>query len=180
VERSVSKESKARGGTKSLVIAGSVFALPMAVLIFFATRRIEVALVGGALSGASFAVLLAAFLHSVRHTKAFEMGGELPSFDEDERVLHRGLANHFKGAEGVGGKLYLTTRRLRFRSHTLNIQVHDESYPLSQIASAEATRTLGLIPNGLRVWMKDGRRERFVVHGHDEWAEAIARAIESP
>jgi hypothetical protein len=167
-----------RSNWRSLAVAGLVFAVPMGVLIFFATRRIEVAIPGGLVSGAGFAGLLAAFLLSVRSTKAFEIGGELPSFDPGERVIHRGLANHFKGAEGVGGKLYLTERRLRFRSHTLNIQVHDESYPLDQIASAEATRTLGILPNGLRVWMKDGRRERFVVHGHEEWAEAISKAIE--
>jgi len=39
------------------------------------------------------------------------------------------------GAEAVGGKLFLTNRRLVFKSHKLNIQNHELSIHLIDIAN---------------------------------------------
>jgi hypothetical protein len=97
-----------------------------------------------------------------------------PAVDEEgEAVVFQGPANHFKGVEAVGGKLILTRARLRFRSHGLNVQVHDESYPIAAILDVAATRSLGIIPNGLLVTLDDGRREKFVVNGRGEWVAKI-------
>ncbi len=73
----------------------------------------------------------------------------------------------------MGGKLFLTNKRLRFRSHKINLQNHDESYPIETIASVEPSSSLGIIPNGLLVQMRDGRRERFVVSGRGNWVSSI-------
>ena len=77
----------------------------------------------------------------------------------------------------MGGKLFLTDKRLRFRSHKINFQKHDESYPIETIASVEPSRSLGIIPNGLLVHLRDGRRERFVVTGRGDWVSSIRDAL---
>lgn len=159
-----------------LALAGLAFGAPMGVLFGLMTRSTGLGVVLGLLSAALFGLLIGAFARRVEQTDTFEPGGAAPDFLPEEHVIHQGLANHFKGMEGVGGKLYLTNRRLRFRSHAVNIQVHDESYPLDLITTVEPARTLGLIPNGLLVTLGDGRRERFVVHHRKAWVSAITEA----
>ena len=100
-------------------------------------------------------------------------------FDAGETIFHFGPANHFKGLESVGGKLFLTDRRLRFRSHAFNVQTHDESYPLGWVRHVEASRTLGIVPNGLLVHFADGRRERFVVGARDVWIAQLGEAVKA-
>ena len=93
-----------------------------------------------------------------------------------EAILFEGTANHFKGVEGVGGYLWLTSEQLFFRSHRFNFQNHECRIPVSQIAKVEATKTLGIIPNGLLVHHVSGSRERFVVHKNRDWAAKILGA----
>lgn len=129
-------------------------------------------LAAGMLGGTVFGIVIALFARSKGRALA------APAVDEDgEPVILQGPANHFKGIESVGGKLYLTRARLRFRSHGLNVQTHEASYPLDTIRSVEPARTLGIIPNGLAVTLEDGRRERFVVNRRGEWVEKILGAM---
>lgn len=125
----------------------------------------------GLLGGGLFGLIIALFARSKSKALA------APALDESgAAVLFQGPANHFKGVEAVGGKLYLTRDRLRFKSHGLNVQVHEEAYPLAQIKRTEPARTLGIIPNGLVIELDDGRRERFVVNGRSEWMAKIRAA----
>jgi hypothetical protein len=130
------------------------------------------------LSGFAFGLAIKQFLKASMTTTRLELDGKAAGFDSDETIVHYGPANHFKGIESVGGKLFLTNKRLRFRSHVFNVQTHDESYPVEAIASVQPTRTLGLVPNGLLVHLRDGRRERFVVGGRSEWVARVRQALE--
>jgi len=108
-----------------------------------------------------------------RQIKRFSI--DRPDLD-GEAVLFEGPANHFKGAEGVGGYLWLTPGQLFFRSHRFNIQNHECRLPLSEITHAETTMTLRLVPNGLLVSLMSGKQERFVVHDNSAWATRILAA----
>ncbi|MBN1582026.1 MAG: hypothetical protein JXA89_15080 [Anaerolineae bacterium] len=90
-----------------------------------------------------------------------------------EQTIKEGPANHWRGAESVGGKLLLTNMRLHFQSHKVNIQTHDVSYPIWEIVSVEKQSTLGVVPNGIVVTLKDGHQERFVVDDRDDWIAKI-------
>lgn len=90
-----------------------------------------------------------------------------------EQTIKEGPANHWRGAESVGGHLWLTTSRLYFKSHGLNVQTHEVSFPIWQINSAETSSTLGVVPNGLTIVLQDGRQERFVVNDRDDWVAKI-------
>ena len=90
-----------------------------------------------------------------------------------ETFVREAGANRILNVEGVGGKLVLTDRRLIFKSHKVNIQVHQFSVPLNDIQSAEAGKTVGFLKNVLMVYLKDGSRNKFIVFEPDEWVSAI-------
>ena len=95
------------------------------------------------------------------------------SIDEGETVIKEGGANHFKGSAGVGGKFVLTNKRLIFKSHKSNLQNHQETYDLSQLVSARATKTLNLFNNGLTIELTDNEIHKFVVDEPDKWVSAL-------
>ena len=162
-----------------VLLAGLVFGVCMGASIYWWTGSSYYGFHGGFLAGFAFALATAAFLKVSMTTTHLELDGRAAGFDEDEKVLRFGPANHFKGLEGVGGKLFLTNKRLRFRSHKINFRNHDESYLIETIASVEPSLSMGIVPNGLLVHLRDGRRERFVVSGRGDWVSSI-RSILSP
>ena len=97
---------------------------------------------------------------------------------QSDDTIYGGGASHVTGLETRGGRLSLTPDALIFQSHGLNIQNKTLTVPLEQCANVATYRTLGLIPNGLRITMKDDREERFIVFGHKIWAEKIQKAME--
>lgn len=166
---------------KQIGVTALAFGAPMGLLFWFQTRALAPALVAGLVSGLLFSLAMAfvASRAGGEGKSAKAWFGDVDPLAEGEQVLRSGLANHFKGVEGVGGRLFLTDRRLRFVSHKLNVQRHDESYPLDEIEAVEATRTLGIIPNGMRVTLRSGRQERFVLYQRAAWVEALRAALPS-
>ena len=71
--------------------------------------------------------------------------------EDQDGVIYSGAANHFKNAEAVGGKLYLLTDRLEFKSHGFNIQNHAFNIYLTEIKELVFYKTLGMVPNGLQI-----------------------------
>jgi hypothetical protein len=95
-----------------------------------------------------------------------------------ETVLKDGRANFQRGAEAVGGRLYLTDRRLIFESHTFNIQIGTTEIPLAEIAGLRKvwTKFLGVVPiapNSIAVTTTDGSEHRIVCPKRGEWIEAL-------
>jgi len=139
--------------------------------VFSISSGWQVGIPTGLVAGIAFGGMMAKFTSTQRKRFAADRP-DLPG----ETILHDGPANHFMGLEGVGGWLYLTPQRLFFRSHAINLQPHETTLPLKEIASAQASRTLGIIPNGLRVVTASGAVERFVVEGQRQWSVAITEA----
>lgn len=95
-----------------------------------------------------------------------------------ERLIREGGANLMRGMEAVGGRLFLTDRRLHFASHAFNIARGPTDLPLADVAATEPcwTKFLGvlpLLPNSLAVRTRDGTEYRFVVYGRRKWQAAI-------
>ncbi|HBN54099.1 MAG TPA: hypothetical protein DD456_08765 [Stenotrophomonas sp.] len=98
-----------------------------------------------------------------------------------ETLLREGAANLQRGMEAVGGRLFLTDRRLLFRSHGFNVQDGDTEIPLARIRGARPcwARLLGvlpLLPNSLAV-ATDERDYRFVLFGRRQWLAAIEAQV---
>jgi hypothetical protein len=90
-----------------------------------------------------------------------------------EKIIKEGGANHFRGIEGVGGRLVLTNKRLVFKSHKLNIQNHEDNFHFQQIEKVQATKTMGILSNGLLVSLTNNDKHRFVVEEPDHWVKEI-------
>jgi|SRR5579859_7621541 len=101
------------------------------------------------------------------------LGGRAPVLEAGEGLVHHGPANLFRGIEGVGGWLWMTDRRLAFTPHKMNVQAQPEEWRFPEITRVEAVRTLWVIPNGLKVTLRDGRTRRFVVSGRRTWVDRL-------
>lgn len=162
---------------KGFIKSGLIFG--MAGSIFFAVQHlvtedhlttnrvltiIGASLAGGIAGGLVFALIMTLFLQSrfVRNAVRIDLA-------PGETIQFQTPANHFKGIEAVGGLLYLTNRRLIFKSHKLNIQNHELSIDLSDIKKTDRFRTFGMINNGLMVETGSGGSEKFVVNDAANW-----------
>jgi hypothetical protein len=97
--------------------------------------------------------------------------------DFNEIIIRKSRANHLKSFEGVGGKLFLTNRRLFFKSHFFNIQTHEESILLQDIVSIEAKHS-DFISGKMVIFLKNGSAEKFYVPKRKKWVSDIEKAIE--
>lgn len=95
----------------------------------------------------------------------------------NEKVVKEGSANHWKGIEGVSGQLWLTNFRLFFKSHFFNVQTHEESYLLGDIATVKCTTGIFTPSNRIVVDMKNGRSETFTVENRDDWVKQISELL---
>lgn len=152
---------------KTFLRTGFVFGL--FVGFFYAYNDgLKMGVVYGIISGGLFGVIMASFAQS--QSKKFQT--ERPLFS-DEILIKEGPANHFLNGEGIGGWIYLTDKKLLFKSHSVNIQNHELSIPLSQVVEMEKGRTFGIIPNQLRINLGNEKVEKFVVENVNDWIKNI-------
>lgn len=154
---------------RNSILSGLAFGLVLG--LFFAFRYgIHYAIIAGTVSGLAFGIAIYFFVTS----KIVKRQTQIQNVDKNEILLSCG-ANHFKNGEAVGGKLYLLTDKLQFKSHNFNIQNHGLEIPLGQISQTRFFNTLGLIPNGLEIDTNDGQIEKFVVSDRKKWREEIEK-----
>ena len=163
------RKSATKEHIKTGVISGILFGIFMAVFSIF-TAGSATALLTGLISGALFGLMMTVFLSIMTR----KMAGKL-SLLPGEEIIKEGPANHFVRGESVGGWLTVTNQRLHFTSHKINVQVHNLSLPLHEIAAAETVATVGIIPNGLLIKTASGDKERFVVNGRAAWVNALGQ-----
>ncbi|QJE98597.1 hypothetical protein [Luteolibacter luteus] len=161
------KVSYARAGIQM----GLFFGLLMTIIFSFQAGRWDGGILPGIIAGTIFGTVMVWFAKR----QASKMSLKRPDFG-DEKIVLEGPANHFAGAEGVGGYLFLTDSKLFFLSHRFNIQNHELSIPLDEIQSVEASKTLGMVNNGLMIRRTPDLSERFVVFEHERWRDAILSA----
>ena len=94
---------------------------------------------------------------------------------ENEEVETVKACNHFKGIESVGGKIFITNKRIAFKSHKGNIQNNQLDINYDDIDEIGFYNTLGLVPNGMSIKTKSGNHEKFVVWGR----KPLKKLIES-
>ena len=102
------------------------------------------------------------------------------ALEPNEVITRSSWANLFRGWEGVGGRLYLTDRRLVFESHAINFQTGTNELPVCEIAGAKKcwSKFLGvpLAPTSVVVAMKSGEEFQFVLYFRQTWIDAILGA----
>jgi hypothetical protein len=131
-------------------------------------KSIIVGLISGGVAGFLFGLIIGWF----KSSKFIDTTTKIET-QPDENILFLTPANHYKGAEGVGGRLYLTNKRLVFKSHKLNIQNHELSINLTNIDKIERYKNVGFINNGLSVTLTNSKVEKFVVEQAEEWFKKL-------
>ena len=105
-----------------------------------------------------------------------------PNNEEDryhtEELLADVAANLFRGMEGVGGRLKITTWRLVFVPHSLNVQSQQEEILLSDVVAVGKRNTLWIVPNGMFVRTRQGQEIKFVVWGREGLITTIEAQLE--
>lgn len=100
-----------------------------------------------------------------------------PVLEPNEGIEIEGPANLFRGIEGVGGKIFLTNKKLIFKSHKINIQKGQTDIEYSTIQKIVKRKTAKLIDNGIRIKTNNGKEYDFVVNERDLWFEKINQRI---
>lgn len=152
---------------RNSILGGIAFAVLFGIYLTF-VYGIDFGVKGALASGILFGTSLYVFLTSKTVKKQTEI-------DSDEKeIVYAGSANHFIGNEAVGGKLYLLSDRLTFKSHNFNFNTHEDSILLSDIKEIKFYNTLGVIPNGLELVTINGI-EKFVVNNRKKWRAEIEK-----
>tara|TARA_Y100000815_G_scaffold150927_1_gene136978 strand:- start:24 stop:605 length:582 start_codon:yes stop_codon:yes gene_type:complete len=100
-----------------------------------------------------------------------------PKLELNEEIEIEGSANLFRGIEGIGGKIFLTNKKLIFKSHKINIQKGQTDIEYSTIKEIVKRKTAKLIDNGIRIITDDGKEFDFVVNERDLWFEKITERL---
>ncbi|OIQ30951.1 MAG: hypothetical protein BM564_01705 [Bacteroidetes bacterium MedPE-SWsnd-G2] len=79
--------------------------------------------------------------------------------------------------EGVGGKLFLTNKKLIFKSHKINIQRGQTDIKYQDIAQIIERKTAKLIDNSIRIITTDLTEFAFVVNERELWIAHINEQI---
>ncbi len=156
--------------TKDSVLAGLLFGVIMGLLLLF-FYDMQYAVYGALIAGVSFGLGVWFFLTSKNIKKQTEL-----KLQEGEEVLYADRVNHIYKGEALGGMLYLLKDRLQFKAHHFNVQNQTVAIALSEIRQIDFYNTLGIIPNGLKIYMSEGETARFVVNKRKEWKAQIEKA----
>ncbi len=100
-----------------------------------------------------------------------------PEIELNEVIEIEGPANLFRGIEGVGGKIFLTDKKLIFKSHKINIQSGQTNINYDEITEIIKRKTAKLIDNGIRIKTNQGNEFDFVVNEREKWIEKLNEKI---
>lgn len=100
-----------------------------------------------------------------------------PELETEEKIEIEGPANLFRGIEGVGGKIFLTNKKMIFKSHKINIQKGQTDIDYANIQEVVKRKTAKLIDNGIRIITQNGKEYDFVVNERNLWFEKINERI---
>ena len=110
-----------------------------------------------------------------------------PTLEPGENIVEMWLANRTQGFRGVGGRLYLTTHRVAFEPHQVEILLKSapSSLPLGEVSSVELEAAEiawahlfdGGMRSRLKIVMKSGAVDLYVVNHPEEVAKRIQAAL---
>lgn len=151
---------------KNSILAGIFFGISMGV-VFTLMYDSKYGIISGIASGLFFGTAIYLFAKS----KTVHNQTKIENI-EGQKIIYSGGANHFVNKEAVGGKLYLLTDCVQFKSHNFNIQNHSQTILLKDIKEVGFCYTLGIVPNGLFITTNSGI-EKYVVNNRKIWKDKI-------
>lgn len=150
---------------KPALIAALIFTVIQAIYLGYTVGLFGIIVIAP-LAGLLFGLFVYFFSNSKRIQNQTQI-----TIEENQSVIKMGVANHFRKAEAVGGRLYLLNNCIRFKPHKLNFQNHELEIALHDVSKITTFNSLGLIPNGIKIHTSNGGAEKFVVTGRKDWLE---------
>jgi hypothetical protein len=89
--------------------------------------------------------------------------------DADETIMFQTPANFTSGQEPISGKLFLTNKRLIFKNHKHDKNIHEFSIDLIDITKVGKFKTLQLFENGLCIDTVSTLKHKFIVDRLKQW-----------
>jgi len=93
-----------------------------------------------------------------------------------ETLTKEGPATMLRGLENVGGRLFLTSARMHFKAHAMNVQTGETDIPLGEIVSVERGWTtvwgIPIFKNAIIIATNAVTPNRFTVKEPDAWVQA--------
>lgn len=133
----------------------------------------------GTFFGSFFGIGFAYLNEKVGNRFSSKIGSSIiPELIQNEEIEIEGPANLFRGMEGVGGKIFLTNKKIIFKSHRINIQRGQTNIEYQNVKKIIERKTAKLINNGIRIITNDNKEYDFVVNERDLWVEKINKRID--
>jgi hypothetical protein len=110
--------------------------------------------------------------------QAYQIDALKPDGIADETILLQSAATYINGSETVGGKLFLTNKRILFKckkQHNQNLEV---SILLETVESVSPFKILWFINSGISINKQGETPTKFVVNELKPWVPTIVDTIE--
>ncbi|TDH26944.1 hypothetical protein EXU57_09065 [Segetibacter sp. 3557_3] len=89
--------------------------------------------------------------------------------ERDEEIQFQPPANYTNEKEPVSGKLFLTNKRVMFKTHKQEPHIREFSIALGELDRCDMFRTFGFIENGLTMHTASNETYSFVVEKGRQW-----------
>lgn len=112
---------------------------------------------------------------SVTHWTDYITTAQHQPRNDAEEIQDKYTASYFPGVFGISGRLIITTQRVLFEAHRVNLKRQNVEIFLHDITAVFPSYTLGLVPNAFTVRCRSGKEYKFNVFGRDEVIALIDR-----
>lgn len=159
-----------------LVFIYSFWVIFMTLFAYFDHKVVWSALLWGVISGVPFTWIFS----KTMDFRIKKMQSDLLEEDPElvEPILERACMNHFRNGIADGGVGYLLQDRLVFIPHKMNLSKKQLDIPLCDIERIIDYKIFGVFDTGLKVEMKSGKVEKFVVEKTNSFYEMIINKVQ--
>ena len=151
------------------LIEGVSFIITMTAISYWISgHNIFTALATGIAGGVLVAILNSLVLYKYGVPR-YVLDAVAVDLDTDETIKFQTAANYTSQQEPLSGKLFLTNKRLIFKSHKHDKNIQEFSIELPDITAADKFKTLKLFENGLYIHTTPGVTYKFIVDRLNQW-----------
>ena len=132
---------------------------------------------GWAFIGGAIAVVCHLWLQFKFAQAAYEIDALKPDGISDESILLQSAATYVNGSETVGGKLFLTNKRILFKCKKQHHQNLEVSIPIDAVQSVNSFKILWFINSGISIKMQGETPTELVVNDLKQWVPTIVDTL---
>ena len=138
--------------------------------LFTTNQSVKIIIIQGVIWGVLFVLI---FPWTMKKLVGTRLNTITPELLAEEQIAQEIGASLFRGLEAVGGKIFLTNKRLIFQSHSFNVQKGQTNIAFSDINNVAHRKTMKLINNGIKISTIKGEEYCFVVNNSAVQIEKI-------